>query len=64
MIVTTVRPAMLYGSKCWAIKNVHENKLNVAEIRILKWICGKTRKVEVRNEYIREAIGVAQIRTK
>ncbi|KAF3632294.1 Vacuolar protein sorting-associated protein 24 -like protein 1 [Capsicum annuum] len=30
-----VQPAMLYGTKCWPVKNLHIPKLKVAEIRML-----------------------------
>ncbi|KAK9146749.1 hypothetical protein Sjap_006652 [Stephania japonica] len=45
---TAIRPAMLYGSKCCAIKQ-QLYKMNVAKMRILRWICGKTRKDRIRN---------------
>ena len=31
-------------------------------MRMLRWICGKTRKDKIRYEYIRGAVGVAQIK--
>ncbi|KAF3653053.1 2-oxoisovalerate dehydrogenase subunit beta, mitochondrial [Capsicum annuum] len=34
-----VRPAMLYGAECWPVKNSHVQKLKVAEMRMLRWIC-------------------------
>ena len=34
---TAIRPAMLYGTECWAVKSQQENKLNVAEMRMLQW---------------------------
>jgi hypothetical protein len=34
---------MLYGTKCWAVKNQHRNKISVAEMRMLCWMCDKTR---------------------
>ena len=33
---TSIRPAMLYGSECWAIKRQQEHKIKVAEIRMLR----------------------------
>ncbi|PHT57287.1 hypothetical protein CQW23_05773 [Capsicum baccatum] len=54
-----VRPAMLYGAECWPVKNSHIQKLKVAEMRILRWMCGFTRGDRVRNEIIREKVGVA-----
>ncbi|KAL5185219.1 hypothetical protein HKD37_17G048757 [Glycine soja] len=58
---TAVRPAILYGTECWAVKSQHENKVGVAEMRMLRWMCGKTRQDKIRNEAIRERVGVAPI---
>ncbi|KAH1193556.1 Craniofacial development protein 2 [Glycine max] len=58
---TAVRPAILYGTECWAVKSQHENKVGVAEMRMLRWMCGKTRQDKIRNETIRERVGVAPI---
>ncbi|KAL5162922.1 Rac-like GTP-binding protein ARAC2 [Glycine soja] len=55
------RPTILYGTECWAVKSQHENKVGVAEMRMLRWICGKTRQDKIRNEAIRERVGVAPI---
>ncbi|KAM7524737.1 hypothetical protein LguiA_014639 [Lonicera macranthoides] len=61
---TAVRPAMLYGTECWAVKSQHENKLNVAEMRMLRWMSGKNRKDRIRNDTIREGVEVALITEK
>nr|GEZ52042.1 polyprotein, putative [Tanacetum cinerariifolium] len=37
-----IRPAMLYGSKCWPITKAQATRVEVAELRMLRWICGKT----------------------
>ncbi|KAL5158478.1 Protein CTR9 [Glycine soja] len=58
---TAVKPAILYGTECWAVKSQHENKVGVAEMRMLRWMCGKTRQDKIRNEAIRERVGVAPI---
>ncbi|KAH1232354.1 Craniofacial development protein 2 [Glycine max] len=58
---TAVRPAILYGTECWAVKSQHENKVGVAEMRMLRWMCGKTRQDKIKNEAIRERVGVAPI---
>ncbi|KAH1266713.1 LINE-1 retrotransposable element ORF2 protein [Glycine max] len=58
---TAVRPAILYGTECWAVKSQHENKVGVTEMRMLRWMCGKTRQDKIRNEAIRERVGVAPI---
>jgi len=33
---TAVRPALLYGMGCWAVKSQHENQVSVAEMRMLR----------------------------
>ncbi|KAG2648850.1 hypothetical protein PVAP13_1NG067966 [Panicum virgatum] len=46
----TIRPTMLYGVKCWPTKRRHVQQLSVAE--------------RVRNEVIRDRVGVAPIEEK
>ncbi|CAH9063950.1 unnamed protein product, partial [Cuscuta europaea] len=61
---TAIRPALLYGVECWAVKQCHIQKMSVAEMRMLRWMCGHTRKDRVRNETIRQRVGVASIEDK
>ncbi|KAM1519454.1 hypothetical protein ACFX1Z_022250 [Malus domestica] len=61
---TAIRLAMLYGTECWAVKHQHVHKMGVAEIRMLRWMCGHTRKDKIRNEDIRGKVGVAEIEGK
>ena len=60
----TIRPAMLYGSECWAIKRQQIYKMSVAEMRMLRWMSGHTRMDRIRNEVIRSKVGVAPIEDK
>ena len=55
---------MLYGIECWAIKRHHAQKLSVAEMRMLRWMCGNTRRDKVRNEDICTKICVTLIEEK
>ena len=55
---------MLYGSECWTLKRKHEHKMDVAEMRMLKWICGHTIKDRIYNDHIRERVGVTLIAEK
>jgi hypothetical protein len=55
---------MLYGAECWPTKRRHIQQLSVAEMRMLRWICGNTRRDRVRNEDIRERLGVAPVEEK
>ncbi|KAF3645205.1 putative pre-mRNA-processing factor 6-like [Capsicum annuum] len=59
-----VRPAMLYGAECWPVKSSHIQKLKVAEMRMLRWMCRFTRADRVRNEIIREKVGVVSVEDK
>ncbi|KAF3638461.1 putative folate transporter 1, chloroplastic-like [Capsicum annuum] len=60
----TVRPVMLYGAECWPVKNSYIQRLKVAEMKMLRWMCGLTRGDGVRNETIREKMGVASVEDK
>ena len=51
---TVIKPTMTYGAECWAVRKKDENRLNVAEMRMLRWIRGKIRKDHVRNQIIQE----------
>ena len=56
-----VRPPMLYGAETWPIKKTRENKLEVAEMRMLRWM---TRRDKVRNSYIRGTAKVTEVTKK
>ena len=60
---TIIRPAMTYGSECWAVKKKDENKLKSAEMRMLRWARGKTRLDHIRNEDIRKEADVKPVET-
>ncbi|KAL6548523.1 hypothetical protein OROGR_008944 [Orobanche gracilis] len=42
----------------------HVQKMNVAEMRMLRWMCGHTKKDRLRNDVIREKVRVASIEDK
>ena len=58
---TVIKPTMTYGAECWAVRKKEENRLHVAEMRMLRWIRGKTRKDHVRNKTIQEDAKVCQM---
>ncbi|VFQ80896.1 unnamed protein product [Cuscuta campestris] len=60
---SVVRPAMLYGAECWAVKKTHVRCLHAAEMRMLRWMCGKTRLDMISNEVIRRQVGMAPVKT-
>ena len=61
---TVVRPAMMYGAETWAVKKAHEKKLDVAEMRMLRWMSGVTKMDRIRNERIRGTTKVEEISKK
>jgi len=42
----TIRPPMLYGMECWVLNK--QNKMSVAENRMVRWMWTKTRKDNVK----------------
>ncbi|KAF3618438.1 Protein NRT1/ PTR FAMILY 8.5 [Capsicum annuum] len=59
-----VRLDILYGAECWPVMNSHIQKLKVAEMRMLRWMCGFTRNDRVKNETIREKMRMASVEDK
>jgi hypothetical protein len=58
---TVVKPAMLYGAETWNIKKRQEDRMNVAEMRMLRSMCGLTRMYRLR---IRGSVKVTEISKK
>ena len=50
---TVVRPAMVYGSECWALRKQEEQRLHTTEMKMLRWSQGKTRNDRIKNDTIR-----------
>ena len=48
----------------WANKKQYTQKISIAEMRMLRWMCGKTWMDKVRNEDICSLVGVAPIEDK
>lgn len=48
-----VRPAMMRDSECWTINKKDEIWMEVAEMRILKWLCGVTRMDQIEENKLR-----------
>ena len=61
---TVIRPAMMYGAETWAVKKAQEKKLDVAEMRMLRWMSGVTKLDRFRNEIIRGTTNVREISKK
>ena len=61
---TAVRPAMLYSAETWAPKKTQVSRLDVTEMKMLRWMCGVTKLDKIRNERIRETVKVTEISKK
>ena len=59
-----VRPALLYGTETWPIKKSNEHRMNVAEMKMLRWAYGVTRLDKIRNENIRNEMKVTELHKK
>ena len=59
-----VRPAMLYSTETLAVTQTMEKKLEVAEMRMLRFECGITRLDKVKGEEVRSKLKVGQLGVK
>nr|GEV03995.1 hypothetical protein [Tanacetum cinerariifolium] len=59
-----IRPAMLYESECWPLTKVQANRMEVVEMRMLRWTCGKTILDMILNGAFRRDLQVATIVNK
>ena len=51
-------PTVMYGSEAWGLRVEERRKLDVMEMRCLRSMCGVTRMDRLRNEVVRERVGV------
>ena len=61
---SVVRPAMLYGLETVAVTKKQVEEMEVAEIKMLRFTMGVTRKDKIRNEHIRSTVKVEQLGMK
>lgn len=54
-------PTLLYGSECWAPRVKDMRQLEASEMKFLRAAKGCTREDRIRNETIREELGVQPI---
>nr|GEV45785.1 retrovirus-related Pol polyprotein LINE-1 [Tanacetum cinerariifolium] len=57
-------PVMMYGSECWPITKAQATRVEVAKLRILRWICGKTMIDMIPNGVFRVELDVNSIVNK
>ena len=56
-----IRPALTYGSECWAMKVTNKRKIATTEMRMLRGILGVSRRDHMRNEEIRRILHISPI---
>src|SRR5678816_1231974 len=54
-------PTLLYGAETWTTTRKEESRIQAAEMRVLRTMIGKSRRDRIRNEVIREDIGVKKM---
>ncbi|XP_068247671.1 uncharacterized protein [Palaemon carinicauda] len=55
---------MLYGTETASLRKTDEKKMDVAEMRILRWMSGMTRKDIIKNDEFRGSTNVLEISKK
>ena len=61
---TVVRPTMVYGLETVVVTKKQVKEMEVAEMKMLRFAMGVTRKDKIRNEYIRGTVKVEQLGMK
>ena len=61
---SVVRPAMIYGLETVAVTKKQVEEMEVAEMKMLRFAMGVTRKDQIRNKYIRGTAKVERLGTK
>ena len=56
-----VRNAMIYGSETWALTSEQECRLDRAEMRMARWMCGVRLKERNSNAELRNRLGIEKI---
>ena len=64
MYKSVVRPTMLYGMETVAVTERKVEKMEVAELKVVRWALGATRKDKIRNEYVRGTAKIAKLGDK
>ena len=61
---SVVRPAMVYGLETVAVTKKQVEEMEVAEMKMLRFTMGVTRKDKIRNEHIRSTVKVERLGMK
>ena len=61
---TVIRPIILYGAETWTMNKKEEKILETTEMRMLRRIRGVTRTDRMRNQDLRNELGISNIKDK
>ena len=64
MYKSVVRPTMLHGMKTVTVTERQMGKMEVAELKMMRWALGVTRKDKIRNEHVRGTAKIAKLGDK
>ena len=64
MYKSVVRSAMLYGMETVAVMERQVGKMEVAELKMVRWALGVTKEDKIRNEYVRGTAKISKLRDK
>ena len=64
MYRNVVRPAMLYGIEMVAVMERQVIKIEDAELKMVRWALGVTKKDKIRNKYMRGTAKIAKLGDK
>ena len=64
MYKSFVRPAMLYAMETVAVSERQVGKMEVAELKLVRWALGVTIKDKIRSEYVRGTAKIAKLGDK
>ena len=64
MYKSVVRPTKLYGMETVAVTERRMGKMEVAELKMVRWALGVTRKDKIRNECMRGTAKIAKLGDK
>ena len=59
-----IRPGLLYGSECWLALSWHTQKLDVTEMKKLRWTFDVMLSDRIRNTFIQSSLGVRDVADK
>ena len=64
MYSSVIRPAMVYGLETVAVTKKQVEEMEIAEMKMLRFAMGVSRKDKIRNEHIRSTVKVERLEMK